>query len=172
MSVITYTTIMSFFVKSTPAIQPRTKNIRFISVGLAAVLIVMVIAQLFKFETFPDVIAATGVPGESLVWAAMIVICEVLALPFLLAMRLSPAMRMVSMVSGWIVVAMWLKISLWVNFSSGTVENGGLLGDTIALPAGWWSIPICLSLGILAAWASWGMWPKRTNHTNHTNHTR
>jgi hypothetical protein len=153
---------MSFFVKSTPASAPKTKNIRPVSLGLAAVFIVMVVAQLFTFETFPKVIANMGLPGGegvASIRAALIVTLEVVALPFLLSMRLSPAMRVVSMVSGWLVVTAWLAASLWLNLSTSIASNSGLLGDTISLPVGWWNVLFCLSLGVLAAWSAWGMWP-------------
>jgi len=156
---------MSFFVKSTAASKPKTKNVQLISLGLAAVFVLMAVAQLFTFESFPEVIAATGIPGEASVWAAVLVTLEVLALPFLLSMRLSPAMRVVSMVSGWIAIALLLKIAVWANLSSEAVSNSALLGDTVSLPVGWWNVLICLSLGVLAAWSAWGMWPLRPKHS-------
>lgn len=163
-----YTTGMSFFVESTPAAVPKTKNVRPVSLGLAAVFIIMVVAQLFTFETFPNVISGmwlTGGSELSPVRAALIVTLEVAALPFLLGMRLSFAMRILSMVSGWMVVAAWLVASLWVNLSNNIHISSGLLGDTITLPVGWWSVLFCLGLGVLAGWAAWGMWPvTRKNH--------
>jgi hypothetical protein len=155
---------MSFFVKSTSAPRPKTKNIRTISIGLAAVLVVMVVAQLFTFETFPNVIAGMWLPGGETVApirAAVIVTLEVFALPFLLSMRLSPAMRVASMVVGWMVILAWLVTALWTNLSSHVVANNGMLGDTVSLPVGWWSVLFCISLGLLAAWSAWGMWPIR-----------
>ncbi|MDN5274792.1 MAG: rane protein of unknown function [Candidatus Saccharibacteria bacterium] len=161
---------MSFFVKSTPASVPKTKNIRPISLGLAAVLVIMVVAQLFTFETFPKVIADMLLPGGSdvsSIRAALIVTLEVAALPFLLSMRLSPAMRVVSMVAGWFAITAWFVASLWVNLSPNMGMNSGLLGDTISVPVGWWSVLFCLSLGVLAAWSAWGMWPcLRKKHKN------
>jgi hypothetical protein len=157
-----YTTGMSFFVESTTATAPKTKNIRPISLGLAAVFIVMAVAQLFTFETFPKVIADMWLPGGgdvAPIRAAVIVTLEVVALPFLLGMRLSPAMRIVSMVAGWMVVAAWFVATLWVNMAANIATSSGLLGDTVTLPIGWWNVLFCLSLGVLAVWAAWGMWP-------------
>jgi hypothetical protein len=150
---------MSFFVTSSPARKPKTKNIRTISLALAVVFTGMAVAQLFTFEDFPAVIAHMWLPGDSSVWAAGIVTLEVLALPFLLAMRVSLAMRAVSMVAGWLVVAMWLYITTWGNVSSDIIANSGLLGETISLPVGWWTVLFCMALGVLAAWTAWGMWP-------------
>lgn len=156
---------MSFFVKSTLARLPKTKNVRPISIGLAAVFVVMAVSQLFTFERFADVIVSMGVPGSgefSSVRAAVIVTLEVAAVPFLLGMRLSLAMRVVSMVSGWLAILIWLTDSLWVNLLEVKPLNSGLLGDTVLTPVGWWSVFFCLGLGILSIWASWGMWPFAT----------
>lgn len=123
----------------------------------------MVTAQLFSFERFPAVIEDMWLPGVSdnatRVLAAVIVAMEVLALPFLLRLHLSPAMRVLSMVLGWLVVAGWVVVLVWQNVSINVLANNGLLGDTIALPVGWWSVCLLLGLGVAAAWASWGMWP-------------
>ena len=153
---------MSFFVKSTLATRPKTKNVRPISLGLAAVFIIMAVSQLFTFESFPEVINAMGVPGSgdfASVRAAIIVTLEVAAVPFLLGMRLSPAMRIVSMVSGWLAILIWFIDSLWINLLDVKPASNALLGDTITTPVGWWSVFFCLGLGVLAIWSAWGMWP-------------
>jgi len=151
---------MSFFVLPTASPAPKTKNIRPISLAFAAVLVIMLVAQLFTFEEFPGLIASSWLLDDrtSSVVAASIVALELLALPFLLQMRLSPAMRVVSMVAGWLVVSTWLIVSLCKNVV-GDALHSVLLGATIPLPEGWWSVLFCLALGILAVWASWGMWP-------------
>ena len=159
-----YTTGMSFFVEPTSVPKPKTKNIRPVAIGLAVVFVIMVVSQLFTFETFPVVITAMGLPGGdemASIRAALIVTLEVAALPFLLGMWLSPAMRIVSMVAGWMVAAAWVTVSVWTNALANNVTNSGLLGDTFTLPVGWWSVLICLGLGALVAWVSWGMWPVR-----------
>jgi hypothetical protein len=163
---------MSFFVKSTLARRPKTKNVRPISIGLAAILVVMAAAQLFTFETFDEAISAMAVPGSgefASVRAAIIVTLEVAAVPFLLGMRLSVAMRVVSMVSGWLAILIWLVDSLWVNLLETQPASNALLGDTITTPVGWWSVFFCLGLGVLAIWAAWGMWPIPTKHKKQHN---
>ena len=153
---------MSYFVQATQPPHPKTKNIRAVSLALAGVFVVMAVAQLFTFEKFPAVIEGMWLPGGgfmSSVRAALVVVFEVGAVPFLLSMRLSPAMRFVSMVSGWLAIAAWLGASVWQNVAPGVVSNSGLLGATVKLPVGWWNVLFCLALGVLAAWAAWGMWP-------------
>lgn len=157
-----YTATMSLFVQATAAPRPKTKNIRTIGIALAGVFIVMAVAQLFTFEKFPDVITAMWLPGGedfSSVRAALIVCLEVGAIPFLLAMRLSPAARILSMVSGWCAILAWFAASILQNINSGVIANSGLLGATVKLPVGWWNVLFCLALGVLAAWTAWGQWP-------------
>jgi hypothetical protein len=151
---------MSFFSKATAAPIPKTRNAWLAGLMLAGFFVIMVVGQLFTFEDFPGVMMAMGLPaGETLaaLYAGIVVTLEVLALPFLLGLRLSVAMRVVSMVVGWLVVGVWLGISLLVNLNSAGGDSG-LLGATVPLPAGWWSVWFCLALGILAVWAAWGMW--------------
>jgi hypothetical protein len=158
---------MSFFVQPTPAPAPKTVNTKIVSITLAAFFVILAVAQLYSFEEFPDVIASFWLPGShvlSHVCAALIVTGEVLALPFLLSMRLSPAMRIVSMVAGWAVIAGWLVVSLWINLSVNAVTNSGVLGATISVTPGWWMTGLFLALGVLAGWATWGMSPwQKTN---------
>jgi hypothetical protein len=160
-----YTTSMSFFVSATAAPRSITANAQQIGLLLTGVLVVMVTAQLFSFEHFPAVIEDMWLPGVSdniaRVLAAVIVSMEVLSLPFLLRLQLSPAMRVLSMVLGWFVVAGWTFMLVWQNVTINGLTNNGLLGDTAALPVGWWSVCLMLGLAIAAGWASWGMWPLR-----------
>jgi hypothetical protein len=157
-----YTASMSVFVQATQAPKPKTKDIRTVGVALAGVFVVLAVAQLFTFEKFADVISAMWLPGGdglSSVRAALIVALEVGAVPFLLAMRLSPAMRVVSMLSGWCAIAAWFVATIYQNFSTNVIVNSGLLGATVKLPVGWWNTLFVVAVGILAAWAAWGMWP-------------
>lgn len=153
---------MSFIVETTPAPRPKTGNVPKVSVALAAVFIVLAVAQLYSYEDFPEVIASLWLPGGDQfahILAALLVIAEVAAVPFLLMMRLSPAMRVISMVCGWLAVALWLTLSFWINLTVNAVTNSGVLGATIPLMPGWWMIGAFMAMGILVAWASWGLWP-------------
>ncbi len=162
---------MSFFVQATPPPKPRTSNIQTVSLLAATILAVMVLAQLFSFEDFPAVISSLWLPGGEFtakVSTAVLVTAEVLALPFLLSLRLSPLFRIVSMVLGWAVVLLWTSLTVWENLVIGAISNSGLFGATIPLPVGWWSVLFSLALGVLIVWTSWGMWPMRKKkHKKH-----
>ena len=153
---------MSFFVQPTAAVTPKTSNIRVASLTLATAFVVLAVAQLFKFESFPAVIAGFWLPGgepTAKLVAALLVTGEVLALPFLLSIRLSPAMRVFSMALGWLTIAGWLFLALWANLTTNVVGSMGLFGATLSVPVGWWAVFFFAALGVLSVWASWGMWP-------------
>jgi hypothetical protein len=152
---------MSFFVQPTDAPTPKTANIRIVSLLLAAIFMVMVVAQLFTFEDYGDVIA--GITGLSIapatIVSAMMVVFEVAALPFLFSMRLSVLGRIVSMLSGWLTAVGWFLIALYANVTVGSVSNSGILGATVPLPSGWWMTFFFMGVIVLVIWSSWGMWP-------------
>ncbi|MDX2775808.1 hypothetical protein PV379_00355 [Streptomyces caniscabiei] len=147
------------FAKTTPAPTPKTKNIRGISILTAVFFVLLAVSQLFTFERFADVLqlqyAGLGVAAPVL--AACIVTLEVAALPFLLAMPLSAAARVLSMAAAWGVVLIWCVLSMatLIEGSDGTA----LLGATLDVPGGWWTVCFTFGLGVLVAWATWGMWP-------------
>lgn len=153
---------MSFFVQSTPSPELKAENIKIASIALAGVFVLLAVAQLYSYEDFPDVLASLWLPGGrplATVLAALLVVSEVLAVPFLLSMRLSPAMRVMSMVAGWLAIVAWLKIAISINLTTNATTNSGILGATIPVSPGWWMVGLFIALGALVAWVSWGMWP-------------
>lgn len=142
--------------------EPKTDTARGVALLLAAILLIMAVAQLFSFEKFIPLVKEFGLPGGegiATLIAGVIVTAEVFALPFLLRMRLSPLMRVFSMVCGWVSIALWLLLSVWINVSGTSVTTIGFLGTSVAVPVGWWAVAFMTALGVLSAWTSWGMWP-------------
>ncbi|HEU5122361.1 MAG TPA: hypothetical protein VFT59_05975 [Candidatus Saccharimonadales bacterium] len=148
---------MSFFVQATSDSRYRTGR-GIASLMLAAVLVVMAVAQLFTFEDFPETIMQMDLlwSGETaaMFQAALIVILEVAALPYLLFMPLSPAGRLVSMAAGWLAVTWWVYVSFWITITQNEMPNGGLLGATVDISSGWWMVGFSLMLALLAVWAA------------------
>lgn len=164
-----YTVCMNIFVKATLAKKPRTKESEQIAYAYAAVLVALVLCQLFTFDGFLSLLSGFDLPGGEVaarLTGSIIVVIEVFALPFLLGMNLSPLMRIISMVLGWLVPLAWLKLSFWLIITSSAASNIGFLGTLVRVTPGWWAVFVCLALGIMAAWASWGMWPieRRKRH--------
>ena len=141
--------------------EPRTKDAKTVSLFYAAILVVLIVVQLFSFEKFIPLLETFELPGEHTgrFVAVALVVCGVFALPFLLRMKLSIGMRWFSMLAGWAVPAIWLFVSLWVNVLQIPIMNAGYLGASVKIESGWWTVFIAAALGILAAWSTWGLWP-------------
>ncbi|MGH7218649.1 MAG: hypothetical protein ACREGE_04380 [Candidatus Microsaccharimonas sp.] len=152
---------MSVFAKPTTAPPARTDASRQISLLYAGILVLFLVAQLFTFDEFIQLIPSFNLPVGGLLYAVapLIVVGELFALPFLLRMSTSTALRWVSMVCGWMVAVIWIGISWWVVAMQPGASTVGFLGTVGDLSPGWWAILVAVAMGILAAWASWGLWP-------------
>ncbi len=153
---------MSFFRTPTPAPVPKSKHVATMSLFYAVLLVVMVVAQLFTFESFLELIGSFGLPGglvTAYVVGAVLIAAQVFALPFLLRMSLSPAFRMLSLLLAGLVADIWLVLTLWLAITQPAVTNVGFLGTVVEVMPGWWAVCIAVAFGILATWAAWGMWP-------------
>jgi hypothetical protein len=151
---------MYIFVQPTPAPVPKSDNVKKVSLLLAAIFLLMAVAQLFSFEKFIPLLTSFNLPGgefTAYMLASVIVVGEVAALPFLLRMELSPLMRFASTISSWIVLILWFVVQAGLNVSHSKAVNNGLFGASVHLPIGWWAVLFILALGVLAAWVSWGM---------------
>jgi hypothetical protein len=160
---------MKLFTKAIPAQKPKTSDSQKIIYLYVAILVIFVLCQLFKFDEFLELLASFSLPGgltTARLLGSVVVVSEVLALPFLLRLKLSPLMRIISMILGWLVPAIWLFFALWLNLTPNSISNIGFLGVILDLIPGWWTVFISVALGILAAWASWSMWPlnSQKNH--------
>jgi hypothetical protein len=155
---------MSFFVVSSSAPRAKSLSYKLVSIGLAALLVVMVTAQLFRYEEFAAVFKGL-LPGEvASVLVALIVVFEVAALPFLLGMRLSVLARWVSMVAGWIVASGWTILGVWTTIVD--IDNSGILGATVVIHPGWWLVAFGLCLCSAMLWVYVGMrsWTAAQKH--------
>jgi hypothetical protein len=143
-------------------IKAKTKDSKLVACLYAGLLTVFSLGQLFEFNQFSDLFADFNIFGSELfsrLFCALLIVCEVLAIPFLLQMRLSKIFRLLSMIFGWLVSFSWFVLALWMNITMSTVSNFGILGTKIQLVPGWWTISFCTALCILAIWSSWGLWP-------------
>ena len=95
--------------------------------------IVVMLAQLFRFEKFPKTLEPLGI-GDGTIVAIAIVLLEFISLPFLLSMpRLSELEQRISGVCVLLTPSVWLVISAAVLMSSGQ-EKVSLFGAVAALP--------------------------------------
>ena len=116
---------------------------------VAGYILVIVLSQLFSFDKFPSMLA--GMPGVmAAVCAIVLVVAEVGALPFLLAMDISARLRKVSAVMG-VVALLLLTLLESMAFCHGVSM---IFGATFDLPGGSWSLLFLTGVWILAIWAS------------------
>ena len=95
--------------------------------------IIIMLAQLFRFEKFPKTLESLGI-GDGTIVAIAIVLLEFISLPFLLSMpRLSELEQRISGVCVQQTPSVWLVISAAVLMSSGQ-EKVSLFGAVAALP--------------------------------------
>ena len=95
--------------------------------------IVVMLAQLFRFEKFPKTLESLGI-GDGTIAAIAIVLLEFISLPFLLSMpRLGRIERRISGACVLLAPSVWLAISAAVLMSSGQ-EKVSLFGAVAALP--------------------------------------
>lgn len=161
---------MNIFDKAKSPKKPKTGESQKIAYSYATILVMFSLAQLFTFDKFLVLLGSFSLPGGVFVahlLGSIIVTSEVLALPFLLGLKLSLVMRIISMVLGWLVPLTWFKLTLWLIFTNSAVSNIGFLGTTVKLIPGWWAVFISIALGVMAAWASWGLWPLPKGKTKH-----
>ena len=153
-----------------PASLAKTKDSVKVAIFCAGIYVVMAVAQLFTYDDFVIIVQSYNLPLSQVgiaIAPALIVVCEVFSLPFLLRMTLSTAFRWLSMILGWLVAITWLFISYWgATSASNLVSNVGFLGNLVVLPPGWWSVGLFGCISVLIVWASWGLWPYQKSKLN------
>jgi len=133
----------------------KRKNIlvREFGLALAAVYICFAVLQLITFEKLPGALAVAlpvGMAEKTHILAAILVVSEVYALPFLLGMQLSFAMRILSAVFAYIVALVIVLIG-YITFTS-PIPNTGLGGGYVPIPGGSWLFWFGIGILTLLVW--------------------
>lgn len=122
--------------KALAAPTPRSKTAVRVAWVYAAILVIMLIGQLFAFEKFIPLIQDYWLPGgygTAVLIACCIAVAEVFALPYLLRMPLSPLMRECSRVLSVIVPTTWVVLAVHYFAAGGVLENAGILGAKVTI---------------------------------------
>lgn len=129
----------------------RSTRFAVIARAVAVMIVLMLLAQLYSFETFASVLAVV-VPFNDQqlteIFATGLVLAELLALPYLLAMPLSTLMRWVSISCGVAIVLFWFFTAM----TSAHATNAALFGATVVVPGG--LAPFLWTLLFLTGFAS------------------
>ena len=114
-----------------PTIFEKRAQYAALAVGFWTIIIML--AQLFRFEKFPKTLESLGI-GYGIIAAIAIVLLEFISLPFLLSMpRLSKLERRISGACTLLAPGVWLAISAVVLMSGGQGKVS-LFGAVAALP--------------------------------------
>lgn len=122
-----------------------------IKIILAMYILVILLSQLFTFETFPAKIADAigGSLTAGMVFAVLLVLMELLSIPYLISMKIKPKIIKVSRAIAGVSLASLLIFELMAI----TRGLSLMFGTTFDLPSGSWSILLLIALIILYAWA-------------------
>ena len=107
----------------------------YVARAVASLLVIMLLLQLFGYESLSSLLLVLLPFNDhklTELLTAALVLAELLAVPYLLAMPLSPAMRVVCAACGAIVTLFWV----FTQLTSAHAGNSALFSDTVALPGG------------------------------------
>ena len=129
-----------------------TAGIDFVMLPIACFVIVMLLTQLFSFEDMPKLLAqALDIPNEvGMAGAFYLVLFELLALPFLLRMKVSPLMKFCGFFCLLSVLLSWIAIGLITNLNEDIVSVG-LFGSIVVCPPGWWLSCMLLAIATVVS---------------------
>ena len=112
------------------------KVVKIAKLATGALIILLLLCQLFTFEKFPGIILAAGINSSmSLTVMIVLVITELMSLPFLIGMKVPQLIILVSRVAGFISLGMMLAISAAavMNGSSSAMIFGATLKNVSGL---------------------------------------
>jgi hypothetical protein len=150
--------LMIYFAKSESALKPKNKYVEILAYVQTAVIVVLVLAQLFFLEDFLKIFTDFELftdpqayfIGSFIIWA------EVFSIPFLLGMKLSKAFRVFCMLLLWLVTIFWIFLSIWLPFDG---RDSGLLGGFVVVSSGLPIVVFSILFGGMSINNIWGLWP-------------
>lgn len=113
----------------------RSRSASVVALAAAGMLVVMLVAQLYAYEDMAHAVSALLPAGDTrslYAGAALLVIAELLSLPYLLGMYLSRLMRYCSAATAFGVSGFWL----FASFTNAHAENSGLFSSSAVVPGG------------------------------------
>ena len=112
------------------------KVVKIAKLTTGVLVILLLLCQLFTFEKFPGILLAVGVNSSmSLVVMIVLVITELISLPFFIGMEISRLVVLISRAAGFISLGMMVAISVAavMNGSSSATIFGATLKDVSGL---------------------------------------
>ena len=143
---------MNWNIKATP---PQKLKKQFASKVLWALAIIMIgfaLAHLVRIDKLIPTISQILSPAGASWFVVLVAIAEVLALPYLLQLRVSPLMRVVSGVLVVLAPLAWTCLAIW---AAGSGHSTGQFSSYISTPGSWWLIMLNLAWLGVSYWALW-----------------
>ena len=128
------------------------KVIKIAKLTTGVLIVLLLLCQLFTFEKFPGILLAVGINSSmSLVAMIVLVITELMSLPFFIGMEISQLAILVSRVAGFISLGMMMAISVAavMNGSSSATIFGATLKN-VSGPVGVLMLAVMWLLLIIA----------------------
>lgn len=146
------------YTKNMQKVAKSSKNIpidMFINYSYAGLLTIMVVAQLFKFDEFINLISKNSGVGGGVAFslAAMAIVFEMMAIPYLINLRMLRQVRMISLISIMMVGMFWVVMA----FSIGMVrpaDNIGFFSSIVAIKPGVVAVALSTVIASLSVYAS------------------
>jgi glucan phosphoethanolaminetransferase (alkaline phosphatase superfamily) len=105
------------------------------AIGAAGMMTVMLLTQLYGYEDFSTVLSGLLSSNDmraAVATAGLLVLAQLLSLPYLLGMYLSKLMRIMSASLSFVVACFWL----FTMFTNAHAENSGVFSSVVILPGG------------------------------------
>lgn len=122
----------------------------FRALALASIYLLLIVTQLFSYEDFFAVMKGYGLPGgaaTTVLPTGLLPLLEVVALPYLLSMRLSRRAWEISRAGMIAAPLLWLCVYVISLASGQQALPAGIFGATLPLPLTWWMAAfVCMIL--------------------------
>lgn len=135
----------------------RTKSIAGVGYTLGVIVVGLAVAQMISFEQFVEALREYGLTsyGWTVALALFLVGLEVMAVPFLLRVRLHRFMWALSAVSVLLLPLAWTLLTVLAMMMDRTVANAGYTGGFVPIPVGGFVLIMDL-LWLAATWLWFG----------------
>ena len=117
---------------------------------LAGYIVVFLLAQLFSFDKFPAQLEAIGLGGWSVAVAIILVMVELLAVPFLIGLSMPKTLSLASRVAVYLSVILLTVLEVFAYMAGATI----IFGASLDLPGGLWSVFLLIAMWMLLLWVA------------------
>ncbi|MCL2444697.1 hypothetical protein FWD07_01070 [Candidatus Saccharibacteria bacterium] len=151
---------------STEAAPPRLKGIRMLGCLLVTMILIAVVVQVMALTRVGGgIVEITSIETEtakvllSPVWIGVAVLVQLLALPFIVGMKVSPLMRLMSMAMGWLAAVNFLVSVLVLNLTNSNPVV--VFAEAMGVPLNGLFVLLSVMIAVAMGWMTWGRWPSR-----------